>query len=679
MGAALFHIKRVGSMFPHALAGARAAGLALLTAVLLAACGSDDSASTPAATPAASRLVVDTGSAAPVAGGTLTLKATLLAADGTDMKGASFAWTSSDPSVATVVSASDKAPAASVISPVGIYATVQTIRAGTADITVTATLAGGGSASGITHLVVQAAAAKSYTLALTPATLAVTAGGAAQTVAVAVRRSDGVDGIADLTNWSWTTDDASFVATPAADGHSAQVASPASAVAAGAATLTACADAPSGGRLCANAALARALTPPSTYTVGGTVSGLASGKSLMLADTNGDTQVVNANGSFLLPTARLAATPYAVRVSGQPAGQTCTVANGAGTISTANVTNIAITCVQAQFVVVANHDDLTVSSYRVDPSSGALTAVPGSPFAFGAQVNDISFMSSGLIGYAVTQDTNAVVGFTLDPATGALALIPGAVTNVVLGTPQSVVVHPAGAWLHIGIANLGGVENHQINATTHKTFANNGTNSSSGTISGMTISADGNHLYTSNTAQNSIWEMNFNGGSGFDAGFRTSAVSGGSQPNATVLSPDGAFLYVPNKQSANVSVSRLDSTSGLILSQFSFATAPLPVDVALNSTGQIAYVLSNLTNAIEAYSMNANMSSSSLLSTVTVGSSGQRLRIEPNGKFLYTPSLNGTLYAFAIDGTSGALTPVPGSPFAAGNGNVSIAVVQPTP
>lgn len=176
-------------MFLHALAGARAAGLALFAAALLAACGSDESPQTPAATPAASRLVVDTGSAAPVAGGTLTLKATLLAADGTEVKGATFAWTSSDPTVATVLSASDKAPAASasvMAAPVGIYAMVQTLAAGVADITAMATLADGTRITSVTHLVVQAAPAKSYTLALTPATVAVAAGGAAQTVTVAV-------------------------------------------------------------------------------------------------------------------------------------------------------------------------------------------------------------------------------------------------------------------------------------------------------------------------------------------------------------------------------------------------------------------------------------------------------------------------------------------------------------
>jgi hypothetical protein len=373
-------------MFPHALAGARAAGLALLTAALLAACGSDDSASTPAATPAASRLVVDTGSAAPVAGGTLTLKATLLAADGTEVKGASFAWTSSEPSVATVVSASDKAPAGEVIDPVGTYATVRTIAAGIADIIATATLPDGSRITSLAHLVVQAAPAKSYMLALTPSTLAVTAGGAAQTVLVAVRRSDGADGIGDLTNWSWTSDDASFVATPAADGRSAQVASPASAAAAGAATLTACADAPAGSRLCANAALARNASLPPTHTVGGTVLGLATGASLQLADTNGDTQVVSTNGGFTMPTPRLGATSYAVTMAAQPAGQTCTVANGSGTVAASNVTNIDVTCSTNTYTLsgtatgLASGQSLTV---QVNGSTQATVTTAGS-FSLGS-------------------------------------------------------------------------------------------------------------------------------------------------------------------------------------------------------------------------------------------------------------------------------------------------------
>lgn len=675
-------------MFSDALAGARAAGLALLTAALLAACGSDDSPPTPAATPAASRLVVDTGSAAPVAGGTLTLKATLLAADGSELKGASFAWTSSEPTVAFVVSASDKAPAAvpasmmaAAAAPVGTYATVHTLAAGAADITATATLADGSRITSVTHLVVQAAPAKSYTLVLSPATVGVTAGGAAKTVTVSVRRSDGVDGVADLTNWSWTSDDVSFVATPAADGRSAQVASPNSATAASAATLTACADAPAVGRLCANAALTRNTSLPLTYTVGGTVSGLAMGKSLQLADTNGDTQVISANGGFTLPTPRQAASAYAVTVAAQPAGQTCTVTNGTGVVSAANVASIAITCVQAQFVVVANRDDRTISSYRIDPSSGAPIAVPGSPFAFNGKVNAVAFEQSGLFGYAVTEDTLTVIAFTLDPTTGALALIPGGTTLLMApGAPQSIVVNPSGQWLHIGLAGgLLGIENHQIDGITHKSIPVFASGSAAGGGTELAISADGARLYVSDTLQNGIGKVDFGAGFGFDWFSRVNVPAGGPSSSATVLSPDGSRFYVPDRVANMVGVSAVDSSTGQLSAMTVFPAGVIgAADIALTPSGQVAYVLGNA-GFIARHLLDPATGTSTAVDVVPVGINGRRLRIESKGRFLYTPSLNGSLHVFSISGSTGALTELIGSPFATGNGNVAIAIVEPRP
>jgi len=672
-------------MFPRLFAGARAAGLLLFAALLLAGCVAEESApATTTTTPAAGRLVVDTGSAAPVAGGTLTLKATLLGTDGLEIKGASFAWTSSDESVAVVTVASDKAPAAAGSAPVGAYATVQTLQGGTADITATATLGDGSRMASVTRLVVQGAPAKSYTLTLSPATLAISAGAAAQTVAVAVRRSDGVDGTADLKNWAWTSDDATFVVSPAANGQSAQVASPASATAAGAATLTACADTPAGARLCANAALSRAaVPPPPTYTVGGTLSGLAAGKSLMLADSNGDTLVVNANGTFSLPTARLAATPYAVTVTGQPAGQTCTVTNGAGTIAAANVTAIAISCVQAQFVVVANHDDRTLSVYRTDPASGALTAVPGSPFASGGQVNDIAFLPSGLVGYAVTGDTQSVVAFQLNPATGALSAIPGAVGAVIYGTPQTIAVHPGGQWLLVGVTSgsVGSVGSFAINAATYAPSVFNFLQAPGirDTTTGFAIAQNGIYVYASNAAQNGVWQLGFDASTGLIDSL-SMASSSGLQPNGAVLSPSGAFLYLPNTLSDSVGVAMLSSSTGAPLSTSTFATVASPTDIVLKSSGPFAYVLGSASNSIAAYRLDgATGMPAANLGTTSVGSGGRRLRIEPNGQYLYTPALNGGVYGFRIDAGTGALTAVPGSPFAAGNGNVAVAIVQPLP
>lgn len=81
-----------------------------------------------------------------------------------------------------------------------------------------------------------------------------------------------------------------------------------------------------------------------SYTVGGTVNGLTSGQAVTLS-LNGTTDVnMTNNGSFVVPYALSSAQPYAVTVKTQPTSQTCSVANGSGTIATTNITNIVVTC-----------------------------------------------------------------------------------------------------------------------------------------------------------------------------------------------------------------------------------------------------------------------------------------------------------------------------------------------
>ena len=76
------------------------------------------------------------------------------------------------------------------------------------------------------------------------------------------------------------------------------------------------------------AGVSRRLRP--TYSVGGTVSGLSG--TVVLQDNGGDDLTVTANGSFTFAT-KLATGPLMrVTVKTQPCGQTCTVANGSGTI-----------------------------------------------------------------------------------------------------------------------------------------------------------------------------------------------------------------------------------------------------------------------------------------------------------------------------------------------------------
>ncbi|KKL06450.1 hypothetical protein LCGC14_2595910, partial [marine sediment metagenome] len=97
-----------------------------------------------------------------------------------------------------------------------------------------------------------------------------------------------------------------------------------------------------------------------SYTIGGTVSGLI-GTGPVLQNNDADDLSITVDGSFTftMPVADTAG--YSVTVLTQPAGQTCTVSNATGTVSGANVTNIAITCTLAVTVTANQPKVLTFS------------------------------------------------------------------------------------------------------------------------------------------------------------------------------------------------------------------------------------------------------------------------------------------------------------------------------
>ncbi len=135
-----------------------------------------------------------------------------------------------------------------------------------------------------------------------------------------------------------------------------------------------------------------------TFTVGGTISGLTV-SGLELAN-GGDTLSVAAGASsFTMPAAVAYGSAYAVTVAKQPAGLTCDVANGTGTISASAVTNIAVTCTDQPLTVggsISGLGDATglvlgdgSDTYAVPPGATSFTLdtpqSPGSPYAVRVQ------------------------------------------------------------------------------------------------------------------------------------------------------------------------------------------------------------------------------------------------------------------------------------------------------
>lgn len=81
--------------------------------------------------------------------------------------------------------------------------------------------------------------------------------------------------------------------------------------------------------------------PPTTYTVGGNITGLTG--SVTIQNNSSNDIIETTNAEFTFP-AQAEGTDYVVTVSSQPAGQTCTVGNGSGTNITVDITNVTVTC-----------------------------------------------------------------------------------------------------------------------------------------------------------------------------------------------------------------------------------------------------------------------------------------------------------------------------------------------
>jgi 6-phosphogluconolactonase len=108
-----------------------------------------------------------------------------------------------------------------------------------------------------------------------------------------------------------------------------------------------------------------------------------------------------------------------------------------------------------RFVYVSNSSDGTISAWTLG-TGGALTAIAGSPFATALNANTgaIAIDPSGRFLYVTDSVNNQLVAFTIDPATGVLAAMAGS-PFATDAQPYPVSVDPSGHFVYVGNTALG--------------------------------------------------------------------------------------------------------------------------------------------------------------------------------------------------------------------------------
>lgn len=372
--------------------------------------------------------------------------------------------------------------------------------------------------------------------------------------------------------------------------------------------------------------------PPSgPLTVGGTVSGLA-GTGLVLQNNAGDDLAVSANGTFTFATAGASGGAYAVTVKTAPSvpAQKCTVANGTGTIASAAITNVAVTCAALvpRFAYSTATAGGQLSIFTVDPATGTLTAAGNTPTPSATQFMELSV--DGRFAYWNERNTDRVAAASIDPATGALTAIAGSPFPSGGDAPRTLAMAAGGKFL-------------------------------------VTIQQDGDTV-TVHSVDAATGALALVG----------APVATGDQPAYVVVTPDGKFVYVMNFTSGNISAYALNATTGALtpVAGSPFAAGSV-ISLVLEPRGKFLYAPVQNTNLILGYAIDAATGVLTPLagSPFAAEPGNQYAAVDPAGRHLYVSALgSNTMQAFTIDATSGALTPVAGSPYATDPGPSYVAM-----
>jgi 6-phosphogluconolactonase (cycloisomerase 2 family) len=152
-------------------------------------------------------------------------------------------------------------------------------------------------------------------------------------------------------------------------------------------------------------------------------------------------------------------------------------------------------------------------------------------------------------------------------------------------------------------------------------------------------------------------------------------------PEAVTFSPNGDFLAASNDEADSVSVFSVNGTTGALkeVSGSPFATGYQAAGVAFSPNGELLAVPSYDSGNVSVFLVNQSTgalraAAGSPFPVPGPGGSADSVSFTPKGQFLATADGNfggGGISVFSVNGTTGALKEVSGSPFAAGDGPIS--------
>lgn len=437
---------------------------------------------------------------------------------------------------------------------------------------------------------------------------------------------------------------------------------------------------------------------PKTYTVGGSISGLTAA-GLVLA--NGADTVRPASGAtaFSLPTALAAGASYQVSVATQPAGLTCSVQGGSGSVAAADVTNVAVSCAPALLGIAGTVSGLTGSGLvlangvdvvsvdagaanfalpphvagtaydvvvRTQPAGQRCVVSSGSGTVAAQGVADVRVDCSNHVLYIASDTSNQVDVLPLDAA--GLPLLAGMSQVAADQYPRRLVMGPDGKHLYACATGANRIDEYDVHADGTLTPMTPPGVPTGDLPYGFGFTPDGRYAYASSTHTGSIWMFSV-GADGALSPLATPSLATPFSASSITISRDGQHLYAVGDTSAGVFSIGAD---GLLTA---VATAPVvlsPYDLVLSPDGKFAYVDSVSPGTIREFAVQANGALTWLGDVSANLSVPTDITFSPDGKVAYVPDWDGNVVLQYAVGATGLLTPMATPSVAPGDGPFSV-------
>lgn len=275
-----------------------------------------------------------------------------------------------------------------------------------------------------------------------------------------------------------------------------------------------------------------------------------------------------------------------------------------------------VTVAGGKFLYASNGDTQNISAFSVNPTTGVLTPVAGSPFSDSAisGFGDISLAASpnGKFLFAGVVLNTSIVTFSIGTDGSLTELSSVGIPN----PPAGMKVSADGNYLAVSLPNLGifgAVAMYSIGSNGALTLINGAPLESTGpagSISDVDIDCAGGHVYAGTLTSQAATVNVFNIGSGGVLSPATGSpfsAGPGSNSIVAILSPNDKFLFTTNQGTGSISV--FDVNSGVLSamsgSPFGAAGVGIPAGMATDQGGTLLYV-AGAPNSIHAFIIGAD-------------------------------------------------------------------------